>query len=71
MALPMSAAAIDFVNNKPDSNQVELGKLLFHDKLLSGNMNISCASCHHALADTGDGLSLPVGEGGRGLPQCH
>lgn len=45
----------------------ELGKLLFYDKILSGNKNISCASCHHALAASGDGLSLPVGEGGKGL----
>ncbi len=42
-------------------------KLLFFDKILSGNLNISCASCHHPLAGTGDGLSLPVGEGGSGL----
>ena len=45
----------------------ELGKFLFYDKILSGNRNTSCASCHHPLAATGDGLSLPVGEGGRGL----
>ncbi len=37
------------------------------DKILSGNKNISCGTCHHSLAGTGDGLSLPVGEGGRGL----
>ncbi|MDI1293898.1 MAG: cytochrome c peroxidase [Methylobacter sp.] len=45
----------------------ELGKLLYYDKILSGNKNNSCASCHHALTDTGDGLSLPVGEGAQGL----
>ena len=45
----------------------ELGKRLFFDKELSGNRNISCATCHHALTDTGDGLSLPIGEGGVGL----
>lgn len=45
----------------------ELGKFLFYDKILSGNQNVSCASCHHALTASGDGLSLPVGEGGRGL----
>ncbi|MCK4833734.1 MAG: cytochrome-c peroxidase, partial [Gammaproteobacteria bacterium] len=37
------------------------------DKILSGNQNISCGTCHHSLTDTGDGLSLPVGEGGSGL----
>ncbi|WAK01580.1 cytochrome-c peroxidase [Methylobacter sp. YRD-M1] len=45
----------------------ELGKFLFYDKILSGNKNTSCATCHHPLAGTGDGLSLGVGEGGRGL----
>ncbi len=46
---------------------VRLGKQLFFDKELSGNRNISCATCHHPMAGTGDGLSLPIGEGGRGL----
>lgn len=50
-----------------DPAKEELGKLLFYDKILSGNQNISCASCHHALTASGDGLSLPVGEGGEGL----
>ena len=54
-------------NGAPDPAKVELGAQLFFDKILSGNVNISCATCHHALTDTGDGLSLPVGEGGRGL----
>ncbi|OOZ37916.1 cytochrome-c peroxidase [Solemya elarraichensis gill symbiont] len=68
LALPLTATAVDFVDNgTPDTAKVELGKLLFHDKFLSGNKNISCATCHHALADTGDGLSLPIGEGGVGL----
>ncbi|TCK17176.1 cytochrome c peroxidase [Thiogranum longum] len=47
--------------------KVELGRQLFFDKVLSGNRNTSCATCHHVLTDTGDGLSLPVGEGGSGL----
>lgn len=47
--------------------KVRLGRALFYDKVLSGNENISCATCHHGLAATGDGLSLPVGEGGNGL----
>ncbi len=47
--------------------KIKLGRLLMFDKILSGNQNISCGTCHHALTDTGDGLSLPVGEGGDGL----
>lgn len=47
--------------------KVRLGQMLFFDKILSGNQNISCASCHHPLTSTTDGLSLGIGEGGRGL----
>lgn len=66
--LPRPARDRDFYDDgSPDDQKVELGKLLFFDKVLSGNENISCATCHHTLADTGDGLSLPVGEGGVGL----
>ncbi len=66
--LPDPPVDVDFYDNgAPDPAKVELGRLLFFDKVLSGNLNISCASCHHSLTDTGDGLSLPVGEGGRGL----
>lgn len=50
-----------------DSAKEELGKLLFYDKILSGNNNISCATCHHPFAGTGDGLALPVGAGGTGF----
>ncbi|MCA9423222.1 MAG: hypothetical protein KC592_19540 [Nitrospira sp.] len=65
---PKPAMDSDFFNNgAPLQAKVELGKLLFFDKILSGNLNISCATCHHALTDTGDGLSLSIGEGGRGL----
>ena len=58
----------DFYDNgAPLFAKVQLGKKLFFDKILSGNENISCATCHHPMAGTGDGLSLPVGEGSRGL----
>ena len=47
--------------------KIELGKFLMYDKILSGNKNISCATCHHPLTGLGDGLALPIGEGGQGL----
>ncbi|UCF69477.1 MAG: cytochrome-c peroxidase [Acidobacteriota bacterium] len=50
-----------------NEQQEALGRLLFHDKIVSGNRNISCASCHHILTGTSDGLSLSIGEGGHGL----
>ena len=41
--------------------------MLFYDKILSGNRNISCGTCHHHDLGGGDGLSLGIGEGGQGL----
>ena len=45
---------------------VELGQALFFDKILSGNRDVSCASCHASDRALGDGLSLAVGTGGVG-----
>ncbi len=50
-----------------DSHQAEIGRLLFYDKILSGNRNISCGTCHHPAHGTSDGLPLGIGEGGTGL----
>ena len=47
--------------------KVELGRLLFFDKILSGNENIACATCHHPELGTTDGLALGLGEGPEGL----
>lgn len=65
---PVALTDSDFLDDgAPDEAKVELGQFLMFDKILSGNQNISCATCHHPLANTGDGLSLPIGEGARGL----
>jgi cytochrome c peroxidase len=47
--------------------QVELGRMLFFDKILSGNENIACATCHHPTLGTSDARSLAFGEGATGL----
>lgn len=66
--LPRAVTDSDYYDNgRPDPAKVKLGQFLFFDKILSGNENIACATCHHPMAGTGDGLSLPVGEGARGL----
>jgi cytochrome c peroxidase len=46
---------------------VELGQSLMFDKLLSGNRDISCGTCHDPLLAGADGLSLAVGTGGTGM----
>lgn len=50
---------------KPDANKVKVGQMLFFDKIMSGNKNISCATCHHPFLQSGDGLSLGLGEKGQ------
>ena len=47
--------------------EAALGQLLFYDPLLSGNKEVACATCHHPQLGTGDGLSLSLGDGGKGL----
>lgn len=66
--LPSPVVDTDYhYNGAPSEELVELGRLLFFDKIMSGNKNISCATCHSPLTFSGDGLSLGVGEGGSGL----
>jgi len=67
MAGPLPSAPTDDDYHPTDPAKVALGKLLAFDKILSGNQNISCLTCHHPMAGLGDGLALPVGEGGEGL----
>jgi cytochrome c peroxidase len=52
---------------EPAAAKVALGRALFFDKLLSGNRDIACATCHHPSAATGDAQPLAIGTGGRGL----
>lgn len=44
--------------------KVQLGEQLFHDTRLSGNNQISCASCHELARGGHDGLPVSTGVGG-------
>jgi cytochrome c peroxidase len=46
---------------------VELGRALAFDKILSGNRDISCMTCHLPSFATGDARSLSIGQGASGL----
>ena len=50
---------------------VELGRNLFFDPELSGNRDISCATCHHPGFGSGDALSVSFGTGGVGLGETR
>ena len=70
MAAPLWAADLPFeepVFPEVDAAQVELGRLLFYDPILSGSKTVSCATCHHPKFATGDGVSLGLGDGAKGL----
>jgi cytochrome c peroxidase len=58
-------------NGTPDNgveiSEAALGKLLFWDPILSGEMDIACASCHHPDFGYSDGRALSIGVGGQGL----
>lgn len=67
-ALPTPVSDSDYhYGGQPGDAKFKLGQALFFDKILSGNRDISCATCHHPFTVSGDGMSLPVGAGGKGL----
>jgi cytochrome c peroxidase len=67
-SLPAPVVDSDFYDDgAPPEARFELGRLLFFDKLLSGNRNIACATCHHPTLATADGVALGFGEGAAGL----
>ncbi len=48
-------------NNKPTPARVSLGKMLFFDPRMSGDGNMSCATCHNALLGWSDALPTTKG----------
>jgi len=53
--------------NAPPDAQVELGRLLFWDPILSGEKDVACATCHHPDYAWADGRALSLGPGASGL----
>lgn len=66
-ALPLTYKNPD--DNPSTERKIELGRLLFYDPVLSGNNDVSCASCHHPEFGYAEGLELSIGVGGKGLGQ--
>ncbi len=62
---------VDFQNilgKIPSKRELELGRQLFNDTILSRNNDVSCATCHLGNHGFADGNSLIVGTLGRGGP---
>ncbi len=49
-----------------DPALVALGRVLMFDKVLSGNRDVSCATCHDPANHSSDAQSLSIGTGGTG-----
>ncbi|PIL21413.1 hypothetical protein P775_04440 [Puniceibacterium antarcticum] len=67
VAADLPALATDAAYAPVDPAEAALGQVLFYDPILSGNREVSCATCHHPRFGTSDGLSLSLGDGGIGL----
>ncbi len=63
--LPESPVYPDY--NPYSAEKETLGELLFWDPVLSGDLNVACASCHHPDHAWADGRARSVGSDGVGL----
>lgn len=63
-ALP---ASVPDVGPRPNPAEVELGRMLFWDPILSGDRDVACATCHHPRHAYADGVDRSIGVGGIGL----
>ena len=64
---PLPEAAIFPADNPRSDEKVALGEFLFWDPILSGRMNVSCATCHHPDQGWADGRLFSIGVDGSGL----
>ena len=63
----MPAEPVRPVENPYSMENVELGRLLFFDPILSGPMDVACSTCHLPRFAFADGRQFPSGAGGIGL----
>lgn len=64
---PLPAEAPAPAGNPTTTEKVALGKRLFFDRRLSGNNEMSCASCHDPKNGFGDGRPQAIGRDGKTL----
>ncbi|MGE0158126.1 MAG: cytochrome-c peroxidase [Gemmatimonadales bacterium] len=67
VAVTAAAATRPAVPDREAISEIELGRLLFWDPILSGNRDVACASCHHPDFAYADGRALSLGTGSVGL----
>jgi cytochrome c peroxidase len=67
LAVAALPAVVPYPGSKPTAAEVELGRSLFWDPILSGEQDVACATCHHPRFAYADGIALSIGVGGSGL----
>lgn len=53
-------------DNPTSEEKVKLGRLLFYDPILSGNKDVSCATCHQPNFNYAEFMETSIGVNGRG-----
>ncbi|MEM1262561.1 MAG: cytochrome c peroxidase [Pseudomonadota bacterium] len=64
---PLPDTAIFPLENPYSDEKRVLGEFLFWDPILSGRMNVACATCHHPDHAWADGRPVSIGVDGNGL----
>jgi cytochrome c peroxidase len=68
--LPWSAGALPEIvvpgDNASNDAKIDLGRMLFHDPLLSSDRTVACVTCHSQYWGMSDGLPRSIGVGGVG-----
>lgn len=59
--------ALEKLPLNPNRAQIELGRKLFSENLLSGNKRVSCQTCHNPAKGTSDALPMSQTENGKGI----
>lgn len=57
--------------NPGTPQKIELGRLLFYDPILSGQKDVSCASCHHPNYGYAESQEISIGVNGLGLGEMR
>ncbi len=57
------------IRDRFSPQEIDLGRYLFFDPVLSGNGTVSCATCHNPQKGFSDGLSTSIGANGEKLPR--
>jgi cytochrome c peroxidase len=58
-------------DNPTTPEKIELGRLLFYDPILSGQKDVSCASCHHPGYGYAESQEVSIGVNGIGLGEMR